>query len=164
MSTRPFYNASGTKSDSASHSTVTSAPARPAPTLSVEQVFRTEPIDWIKRTGPPEVHGVEGSEYHILVPLNAVPAAIWRMTFRGSSEHTSVCHPRAVRFTGGTLSFASEEDDVPAWMTYIDRWIETTNTELSVSWKRDRAQHEYAEAAADRAARIAAAMRRFAGL
>lgn len=164
MSARPFYDAFGSASDSASRSTVKPGPAQRASTLSVERVFRTEPIEWIKRTGPPKVRGVEGNESQVLVPLNAIPAPIWRMTFRSLDEHTSACHPRAVRFAGSALAFASEEDDVPVWTTYIDRWIETTNTELSVSWKRSRAEREYAEAAADRAARITAAKRRFAHL
>ncbi len=101
-------------------------------------------MDEIKRMGPPEVLDVVGSEYRLAVPLNRVPPPAWWTFFRDPGEWSTQCHPRAVGLQGNALVFDSTEEEVRAWVSYVDRWIVAANGSFAVEWKRRRAEQEMA--------------------
>lgn len=92
----------------------------------------------IKRTGPPVAIAVTGDIFQFEAPLSEKPSLIWWQAFRNPGEWTTTCHPQAVSRVGERLIFDSREEDVPTWITSIDRWSDGANGELSVDWKRER--------------------------
>lgn len=57
------------------------------------------------------------------VPLNTQPSRAWQKFFMENSESSRLCTPEAVQFIGQSISFASDEANVPQWVRYIDIWI-----------------------------------------
>jgi hypothetical protein len=72
----------------------------------------------IKRTGPPTARDMKGRLVTWAVPLNAMPDKEWTVT----------CTPNHVHVYQGMMVFESLEDDVPTWITFIDKWTAAANT------------------------------------
>ena len=77
----------------------------------------------IKRSGPPTTH----DSVMWRVPLSAPPSREWEQAFRAADESTTIAVPKRVQFEQTALTFRSDDDDVPVWVEYIDRWIAHAN-------------------------------------
>lgn len=77
----------------------------------------------IKRAGPPTTHDM------VLwrVPLSAPPSVEWQRSFQTAEESTMVAIPKSVQFEPAALTFRSEEQNIPEWIQYIDKWISRAN-------------------------------------
>jgi hypothetical protein len=82
----------------------------------------------IKRTGPPTARDVKGRLVTWVVPLNAMPDREWRQFFQQTKDTTVTCTPDHVHMYQGMMVFESLEDDVPTWITFIDKWTAAANT------------------------------------
>ena len=81
----------------------------------------------IKRTGPPTARDVKGRLVTWVVPLNAMPDMEWRQFFLQTKDTTVTCTPNHVHMYQGMMVFESLEDDVPTWITFIDKWTAAAN-------------------------------------
>ncbi len=84
-------------------------------------------MDEIKRVGPPEAGGIQGSMYTWSVKLSGTPPQRWIDTFMHPGSYTIQVHPGLGRFEPGRFLFQSEEKNVPDWIKAIDQWIDTAN-------------------------------------
>jgi hypothetical protein len=66
-----------------------------------------------------------------VVPLGGTPTREWEVLFRQPLDFTSVYHPNRIRIEKGRLVFESEEQHVPTWLHYIDKWIASANQRLA---------------------------------
>ena len=82
----------------------------------------------IKRTGPPSARAVKGKVITWTLPLSAMPDKEWRQFFMQTRDTTLVCNPKSVAMYQGMMVFESVEDDIPAWITFIDKWMAAANT------------------------------------
>ncbi|HUK63316.1 MAG TPA: hypothetical protein VLV15_08285 [Dongiaceae bacterium] len=82
----------------------------------------------IKRTGPPTARDVKGRLITWTVPLNAMPDMEWRQLFLQTKDTTVVCTPDRIHMYQGMIVFESLEEDVPTWITFVDRWTAAANT------------------------------------
>ena len=62
------------------------------------------------------------------LPLNAMPGKEWRQFFVQTKDTTVVCNPHSVHVYQGMMVFESLEDDVPTWISFIDKWMGVANT------------------------------------
>ena len=81
----------------------------------------------IKRTGPPTARDVKGRVITWTVPLSAMPDMEWRQFFLQTKDTTVTCTPNRVHVYQGMMVFESLEEDVPTWITFIDKWTATAN-------------------------------------
>ena len=86
----------------------------------------------ISRTGSPTSHGKSDKGFTWTVSLSAPPQLGWKAAFQDPQDWSLVFHPRLVRFFGGTMIFESDEQNIPTWMQYIDKWINSANETLSL--------------------------------
>jgi hypothetical protein len=77
----------------------------------------------IKRAGPPTTH----DSVMWRVPLSAPPSRVWEQAFRAADESTTIATAKGVQFERTALTFRSDEEHVPEWIEYIDRWIAHAN-------------------------------------
>ena len=84
-------------------------------------------MDDIWRIGPATVISRRGSDIDLSVPLNAMPDKEWRQFFLQTKDTTVTCTPNHVHVYQGMMVFESLEDDVPTWMTFIDKWTAAAN-------------------------------------
>src|SRR5262245_50339969 len=82
----------------------------------------------IKRTGPPSARDVKGKVVTWTVPLSAMPGKEWRQFFVQTRDTTVTCNPSQVHIYQGLLVFESIEEDVPSWISFIDKWMAAANT------------------------------------
>ena len=82
----------------------------------------------IKRTGPPSARDVKGKTITWTLPLNAMPGKEWRQFFVQTKDTTVVCNPHSVAMYQAMMVFESIEDDVPTWISFIDKWMAVANT------------------------------------
>jgi hypothetical protein len=81
----------------------------------------------IKRTGPPTARDMKGRLVTWTVPLNAMPDKEWRQFFLQTKDTTVTCTPNHVHVYQGMMVFESLEQDVPTWITFIDKWTAAAN-------------------------------------
>lgn len=81
----------------------------------------------IKRLGPPTPRHVKGRIFTWTVPINMEPLKSWRSFFTNTKDRSLTCTPDNVRFYLSTLIFESDEESVPVWIEFIDRWIPSAN-------------------------------------
>jgi hypothetical protein len=87
-------------------------------------------MSYVQRVGRPAV--VRLRLLHTsAVPLAQTPTREWEALFRQPVDFTSVYHPNRIRIEKGRLVFESEEQHVPTWLHYIDKWIASTNQRLA---------------------------------
>jgi hypothetical protein len=101
-------------------------------------------VSEIKRTGPPSARDVKGRMITWTLPLNAMPGKEWRQFFVQTKDTTVVCNPQSVHVYQGMMVFESLEDDVPTWITFIDKWMAVANTrhgEWEAEQHRRRGEH-----------------------
>jgi hypothetical protein len=84
-------------------------------------------VSEIKRTGPPSARDVKGKTITWTLPLSAMPDKEWRKFFVQTRDTTVVCNPRSVAMYQGLMVFESVEDDVPTWISFIDKWMAAAN-------------------------------------
>ena len=82
----------------------------------------------IKRTGPPTARDMKGRLVTWTVPLNAMPDKEWRQFFLQTKDTTVTCTPNHVHVYQGMMVFESLEEDVPTWISFIDKWAAAANT------------------------------------
>ncbi len=81
----------------------------------------------IKRTGPPSARDVKGKLITWTLPLNAMPGKEWRQFFAQTTDRTIDCSPHNVSMYQGMMVFESLEDNVPGWISFIDKWTASAN-------------------------------------
>jgi hypothetical protein len=84
-------------------------------------------VSVIKRTGPPSAREVRGKTITWTVPLSAMPDKEWRRFFMQTRDTTVVCNPSGVAMYQAMMVFESAEDDVPTWVSFIDKWMAVAN-------------------------------------
>ena len=57
------------------------------------------------------------------VPLSDPPSREWQVSFQAADESTTVATAKGVQFESKALTFRSEDEHVPVWIEYIDKWI-----------------------------------------
>jgi hypothetical protein len=77
----------------------------------------------ITRSGPPTTH----DSVTWRVPLSEPPSREWQVAFQAADESTPVVTAKGVQFESKALTFRSEDDHVPEWIEYIDKWIIRAN-------------------------------------
>lgn len=93
----------------------------------------------INRSGPPTTH----DRVTWRVPLSAPPSLRWQQSFQAADGSTSVATAGRVRFEEAALTFRGQDEHVPAWIEYIDRWIahaNLTETDVDDRHRRDTEQ------------------------
>jgi hypothetical protein len=93
----------------------------------------------IKRTGPPTARDVKGRIVTWAMPLSAMPDKDWRRFFNQTKDTSLVCTPQRVHMYQNMMVFESAEDDVPTWITFIDKWTAAANQRYA-EWQQ-QAQH-----------------------
>jgi hypothetical protein len=93
---------------------------RPEPHAGPEPVTYMEEI---KRTSSPRTS--DGTRWE--VQLSGIPSREWLDLFRASREVATTAMARRVEFDRACAVFKSDEDHVPHWIEWIDRWIASTN-------------------------------------
>jgi hypothetical protein len=81
----------------------------------------------IKRTGPPTARDVKGRIITWSMPLNAMPDKDWRQFFSQTKDTTLVCTPKHVHMYQSLMVFESAEENVPTWVTFVDKWTAAAN-------------------------------------
>ena len=116
----------------------------------------------IKRTGPPIPRDVKGRIFTWTLPINMEPPRSWRTFFTNTKDRTLGCSPDNVRFYLATMIFESDEDSVPTWIDFIDRWTASANERFS-KWEEEthRAQAAAADESRDPAQRLREAAEKF---
>ncbi len=115
----------------------------------------------ISRTGGPKTTDMKTWT----VPLSTTPPRPWQRLFMESPETNTVCTPEAIRFTGSSISFTSEEINVPQWIRHIDIWIASASERYAdqVS-ERDRESARQQAAEEERKGKVREANERFKNL
>lgn len=91
----------------------------------------------IRRTGPPSARDVTGKTITWTLPLSAMPDKEWRKFFLQTRDTTVVCNPQGVAMYQTMMVFQSAEDDVPAWVSFIDKWTAAANARYA-EWEARR--------------------------
>ncbi len=82
----------------------------------------------IRRVGAPSILSrVAGEVCRFAVSLDPMPTAAWLNFFRSTEDWSATRHPLFVDVSGKALLFDSREDELPSWLTDLDRWIRTAN-------------------------------------
>jgi hypothetical protein len=118
-------------------------------------------MDPIRRTGPPVPTDVRGTQYDLVVPLNAVPPREWQRSFEAPDDWKDPCHPSRIRVKGPSLAFTSDEDQVGLWMQWIDQWIAVANRRTADVPGPSATQAAQDEQARERLRRLQEATERF---
>jgi hypothetical protein len=87
-------------------------------------------MSYVQRVSAPAVVHLR-MMYTSVVPLSEPPTREWEVLFRQPLDFTSVYHPNRIRIEKGRLAFESEEQQVPTWLHYIDKWIASANQRLA---------------------------------
>lgn len=116
----------------------------------------------ITRTGPPTPRAVKGRSFTWTLPITAVPHPQWKSFFTNTKDRTLGYTPDGVRFYLATMIFESDEDGVPTWIDFIDRWTASAN-ERFAKWEEEthRARAAAADEKRDPAERLREAAEKF---
>ena len=119
----------------------------------------------IKRTGPPKASDLKGDEFTWSVPLSQPPSREWSRCFAEPAETTVLCHPKRLGMMHQALVFKCEEEHLPTWVQYIDRWIMGANAALAAQEDADkRRRAEQLRQEEDKQRRMQEANEKFKGL
>jgi hypothetical protein len=94
-------------------------------------------VNEIKRTGPPTARDVKGRIITWTMPLSAMPDKDWRQFFNKTKDTSLVCTPKHVHMYQNMMVFESAEEDVPIWITFIDKWTAAANTRYA-EWQAEQ--------------------------
>jgi len=108
----------------------------------------------IKRTGPPSARDMAGKIITWTLPLNSMPSQEWRRFFTQTTDRTVVCSPHKVSMYQGMMVFESLEDDVPVWVSFIDKWMTTANARYAEWLTEERRRRGEPIADSDRERRL----------
>jgi hypothetical protein len=117
----------------------------------------------INRTGPPTARDVKGRLITWAVPLNAMPDKEWRQYFLQTKDTTVTCTPDHVHVYQGMMVFESLEEDVPTWISFIDRWTTAANTRHA-EWQAGQKARESTGGPRDRDRRLGELNEKFKNL
>ena len=115
----------------------------------------------IKRVGPPTTRNLTDWT----VALSNTPDAEWQTAFMHAGEHSAIAVPRRVVFDWAAIVFKSNEEQVPHWIEYIDKWIAAANRKYAdrIAAEERKRQHS-AEGGRQIADRAREATERFKNL
>jgi hypothetical protein len=115
----------------------------------------------IKRVGPPTTRNL--TDWN--VALSNTPDGEWQTAFMHAGEHSAIAVPRRVVFDWAAIVFKSNEDQVPHWVEYIDKWIDEANRTYAARLEADQRRRQHtAEGGRQIADRAREATERFKNL
>lgn len=116
----------------------------------------------ITRTGPPTPRGVKGRLFTWTVPISRVPHPQWKSFFTHTKDRSLASNPDGVRFYLATAIFESDDESLPTWIEFLDRWIVSAN-ERFAKWEEEQARERAAaeEMRRDPATRMREAAEKF---
>ncbi len=82
----------------------------------------------IRRVGGPSILTRDAGEVcRFAVSLDTRPTTAWLNFFRSPEDWNSGRHPLFIDVQDTALLFDSREEELPSWLSDLDRWIRTAN-------------------------------------